>query len=90
MNSEEYHKHVLDPVAFGRVIGHLEAIRSEVKELRERTVYRLDDMELRVEVLEKLGEAHKVPKLADKLADKLVWGGLGALGIFVLKSAGVF
>jgi len=33
------------PFEFGRLVGHLEAIQRELKELRERTVWRLDNIE---------------------------------------------
>ncbi len=76
----------VDPIEFGRVIGHLEALHMEIKELKERTVWRLDNVENRVEALEKYRAAAETPRLADKLAEKLVWGVLGAVGVVALKS----
>lgn len=45
----------INPVEFGRVIGHLEAIQSELRDLKTRTVWRLDNLEGRVEMLETKG-----------------------------------
>lgn len=50
----------VDPVEFGRVIGLLEAIRTEVQDLKTRHVWRLDNLETRVETLEQ-GSASKKP-----------------------------
>lgn len=42
----------IDPVEFGRLLATLENIRAELRELKERTVWRLDRLEERVEKLE--------------------------------------
>ena len=42
----------VNPVEFGRVIGHLESLHKEIRELKERTIYRLDNLEDRVEIVE--------------------------------------
>lgn len=75
----------VNPIEFGRVIGHLEAIRGELKELKERTVWRLDDIEARVEVLEKYKEVDSKPRFADQLAEKIIWAALAALGALILN-----
>lgn len=80
----------ISPVEFGRVLGHLEGIRSELADLKTRTVWRLDNIEGRVEALESYRSADERPRLADKLADKVIWGVLGAVGVGALKLLGVF
>ncbi len=42
----------IDPVEFGRVIGHLEAIQSELQDIKARTMWRLDNLETRIEKIE--------------------------------------
>lgn len=93
----------VDPIEFGKVLGALEAIKHEIKELRERTVWRLDDVEGRLEEIEKYqreckqwreiqDHEHnkpKVPSLADKLASKVVWGTMGAAAVVLFKALGV-
>lgn len=76
----------VDPIEFGRVIGHLEAIQRELKDLKERTVWRLDNLEGRVEKLEKadLGQSVYI-----KIVEKGMWGVLGAVGYLGLKALGV-
>lgn len=75
----------VNPIEFGRVIGHLEAIQRELKDLKDRTVWRLDDIEKRVEVLEKYKEVDEKPRLADKMADKIVWAILATVGATLLS-----
>lgn len=75
------------PFEFGRLVGHLEAIQRELKELKDRTIWRLDDIERRVETLEKYKEVDEKPRLADKMADKIVWALLAAAGMALLSMA---
>ena len=42
----------INPVEFGRVLGHLESIEKQIFDLKERTVWRLDNLEGRVEIIE--------------------------------------
>lgn len=88
MTNEHRRSTDISPVEFGRVLGHLEGIRSELTDLKSRTVWRLDDIEARVEHLERYKVVDEKPRLADKLADKLVWGVLGALGAVLIKIFG--
>lgn len=76
----------IDPIEFGRVIGHLEAIRHEMKELKERTVWRLDNPEGRVERLEKSDTSQS---LYIKIVEKGMWGVLGTAGVLALKASGM-
>ncbi|MDY0087131.1 MAG: hypothetical protein RBS78_01035 [Coriobacteriia bacterium] len=50
----------VSPVEFGRVLGHLEAIQSELRDMKTRTIWRLDNLEDRVEKLE-TGSAARAP-----------------------------
>lgn len=79
----------VSPIEFGRVLGHLEGIRSELTDLKTRTVWRLDNIESRVEALESHRTVAERPRLADTMADKILWGILGAMGVGVLKLLGV-
>lgn len=69
----------INPIEFGRVIGHLESIQQQLKELKDRTVWRLDDIERRVETLEKYKEVDEKPRLADKMAERAVWAALAVV-----------
>lgn len=71
---------VVSPIEFGRVVGYLEAMRSEIKELKDRAIWRLDNLEGRVESLEKSSADQG---FARRFVDKLVWAivGAGLLGI---------
>jgi len=75
----------ISPIEFGRVLGHLEGIRSELVDLKSRTVSRMDNLESRVGHLENYRAKDETPTLADSLVDKLVWGVLGAVGFLILK-----
>lgn len=85
MTDEHRRSTDISPVEFGRVLGHLEGIRSELTDLKARTVWRLDDIEGRVESLERYRSVDERPRLADKLADKVVWGLLAAVGTAILS-----
>ena len=76
----------VDPTEFGRVVGHLEALRSEIKELKERVIWRLDNLEARVESLEK---SDNFQGLYIKIVEKGMWGVLGAAGVLLLRAIGV-
>lgn len=76
----------VDPTEFGRVVGHLEALRAEIKELKERVIWRLDNLEGRVETLEKSDNSQG---LYIKIVEKALWGILGATGVLSLRTLGV-
>lgn len=67
----------IDPVEFGRVIGHLEAIERELADLKSRTIWRLDNLEMRVEKLETT-DVDAAPAIS--LVKKGAWGFLSLAG----------
>lgn len=50
----------IDPIEFGRLIATLEALRGEVRELKDRSIWRLDNLEGRIEALERKDAAQTV------------------------------
>ena len=58
----------ISAVEFGRVLGHLEAIQAEIRDLKTRTMFRLDDLESRVETIEKHSAERSFPSIARSCA----------------------
>lgn len=70
----------ISAVEFGRVLGHLEAIQADLRELKTRTVFRLDNLEDRMEVVEqRLAERTFPNKIVDRLIAAVLGAGAAAL-----------
>lgn len=71
----------IDPVEFGRIIGHLESIEGELRDLKARTTWRLDNLETRIETLEKAdSQAAPWRKLVERAFVALAGIGAGVTG----------
>ena len=42
----------IDPIEFGKALAYLEAIKAELQDLKTRVVFRLDNLEARLEIVE--------------------------------------
>lgn len=71
----------VSPVEFGRVLGHLESIQGEIRDLKSRVTFRVDNLEDRVEKLEREAAGSNVYM---QVVEKLTWGlivaGAGVVG----------
>lgn len=70
----------IDPITFGRVLQSLDDIKGELREIKTRHVFRMDNLEERVEVLE---QAQPANENRNKWVDWAVAGfvGLGAASL---------
>jgi hypothetical protein len=76
----------IDPIQWGRLLERLDSLRKEIRESHGRTVWRLDNMEQRVEVLENINSERKSPR---KWTDWAVFGmlALNAVGwLFMFRA----
>ena len=76
----------ISPVEFGKMMGHLEAIRAELREIKDRHVWRLDDLEKRVEGLE---NKHSKGTTWRAIGDRTIFVVVGAILISALKMIGI-
>lgn len=67
----------------GRLFGVMDVLRSELAEVKTRLVFRLDNLEQRVEALE-IGKA--ASSVYTEVVKKAVWAVLGAAGIIAGKA----
>lgn len=68
---------------FGRMLGLMEAMRKEVSDLKERMVWRTDNLETRIELLEK---AHAKNGIWYIVGEKLLYTILGGVvGAIMIK-----
>jgi len=65
----------ISPIEFGRLLGLVEALRNDVSEMKTRHLWRLDDLEQRVETIEKADSAESFPR---SVWHKAIWGVIGA------------
>jgi hypothetical protein len=61
-------------VQFGRLLGIMEMVRAELAELKQRFVFRIDNLESRVEKLE---VGHAAESVYVKVVEKATWAVLG-------------
>lgn len=80
----------MDPVEFGKLLGKLDAIEKKLDALEERSVSRLDDLEDRVEVLEKTDASRTFSRTAwDRFVWTLIGGGFIAAALGMANTLGV-
>ena len=77
----------INAVAFGRVLGTLTHIEREIKELKDRVVYRLDSIETRVEILEK---ADTTQQIITAWTIRSLFALVGGTVVYILRHLGVF
>lgn len=65
----------ISDVEWGRILASLEEINRRLDRLEDRTIYRLDNLEDRVEILE-VAKASR--KFSESAWDRAVWGFVGA------------
>lgn len=71
---------------FGRMTGLLESLSREVKQFNERIIFRTDNLESRVEVLEKLTAKGNV---WIEIGERAMWGVLGVVCMLAMRGMGV-
>lgn len=77
----------INPMEFGRALAALDEINRRLDKLENRVVFRLDNLEDRVEKLE---QARASRKFSESAWDRLVWGLIGAgliAGVFGLAAS---
>lgn len=70
---------------FGRITGLLEALEKEVKSFNERILFRTDNLETRIEVIEK---ATAKDNVWVGIVERALYGGVGVLLMLALKGMG--
>ena len=77
----------VNSVEFGRVLGLLQTIQSQIAEMKSSMNTVVADHSRRLAELETKIAVMSQPRMADKLADKVVWGVLVAAGTIGISAA---
>lgn len=79
----------INPVEFGRLVGLVEGLRSDIADFKVTAVSKIEDHEKRIAAVEQARAIRDVPSFGDRVVDKALWGLLLAgLGV-VFKLFGV-
>ena len=71
---------------FGRMTGVLESMSRQMQEFNERIIFRTDNLETRIEVLEKASTKGNVWM---DIFERVLWGAGGVLSVMALKGQGI-